>query len=423
MLSLKKVLALTAALTIIIGIILAIENPFSSSMETGEAKQVVAKPDGETTQGLSPQEIASLQPPGTPAPPGIPDRRRASGPQAAKVEGIAAWVNSDPLTIEQLRGKVVLVDFWTYTCVNCIRTFPYLKQWHARYADDGLVILGIHTPEFNFEEDLNNVVKATRDNGIVWPVALDNDYVTWNNYSNRYWPAKYLVDEDGVVRYTHFGEGAYAETESKIRELLKEAGADLSSDTLALPEDQVVDSAFLKMPDATLTRELYAGYERGVTDLLYGGGGYVQQLDFYKLQDTAVDLRGPDKPAPDRLYFDGLWHSGSESARHARETTNYEDYVGLVYSARSVNAVLTADSGEPYRVRVTMGGSYLTGENKGEDVMIGENGESYLLVTEPRLYKIVENPSYVQGRDLRLSSNSADFGVSAFTFGVYKDGA
>ena len=116
-------------------------------------------------------------------------RRRAPGPQAAEVEGIAAWINSDPLTIEELQGKVVLVDFWTYTCINCIRTFPYLKLWHSRYADDGLVILGIHTPEFEFEKDYDNVVQATRDNGIIWPVAQDNDYVTWKNYSNRYWPA------------------------------------------------------------------------------------------------------------------------------------------------------------------------------------------------------------------------------------------
>ncbi len=132
-------------------------------------------------------------------------RKPAPGPQAAEVEGIAAWINSDPLTIEELEGKVVLVDFWTYTCINCIRTFPYLKLWHSRYADDGLVILGIHTPEFEFEKDYENVVQATRDNGIIWPVAQDNDYVTWKNYGNRFWPAKYLIDQDGVVRYTHFG--------------------------------------------------------------------------------------------------------------------------------------------------------------------------------------------------------------------------
>ena len=117
------------------------------------------------------------------------------------------------------------MDFWTYTCINCIRTLPYLKEWHAKYADDGLVILGVHTPEFKFEEKLENVRQAVKDIGIGWAVGLDNDYATWDAYKNRYWPAIYLIDKDGIIRYTRVGEGAYAETESKIRELLKESGA------------------------------------------------------------------------------------------------------------------------------------------------------------------------------------------------------
>ena len=128
--------------------------------------------------------------------------------QAPEITGTRAWINSGPLTIEELRGKVVLIDFWTYTCVNCIRTFPYLKQWLAKYADDGLVIIGIHSPEFEFEKEYPNVLQATKDNGITWPVAQDNDFETWSNLSNRFLPAKYLIDKDGTVRYTHFGEGA-----------------------------------------------------------------------------------------------------------------------------------------------------------------------------------------------------------------------
>ncbi|SVD97854.1 uncharacterized protein METZ01_LOCUS450708, partial [marine metagenome] len=154
--------------------------------------------------------------------------------QAPEIKGIKAWINNEPLTIEELRGNVVLVDFWTYSCVNCIRTFPALKQWHAKYADDGLVIIGVHSPEFEFEKDYDNVLKATQDNGITWPVAQDNDFETWDNYSNRFWPAKYLIDKDGLVQYTHFGEGAYDETEKQIRDLLIDAGASLS-DTPLVP--------------------------------------------------------------------------------------------------------------------------------------------------------------------------------------------
>lgn len=137
------------------------------------------------------------------------------------------------------------MDFWTYTYINCIRTMPYLKQWYSKYQVDGLVILGVHSPEFEFEKDLHNVVNATQDYSISWPVAQDNNFITGRNYSNRFWPAKYLLDKDGVVRYTHFGEGKYGETEEKIRELLVEAGADFSQDTSALPEDPTIDPTYL----------------------------------------------------------------------------------------------------------------------------------------------------------------------------------
>ena len=155
----------------------------------------------------------------------------AVGDLAPEFGGIEAWINSGPLTMEELRGSVVLIDFWTYACINCINTFPFLKQMYARYAGDGLVIVGVHSPEFEYEKEYDNVVKATRDDALVWPVAQDNDFVTWRRYNNRYWPSEYLVDKDGVVRYIHFGEGAYAETENVIRELLAEIGADLPKDT------------------------------------------------------------------------------------------------------------------------------------------------------------------------------------------------
>ena len=163
------------------------------------------------------------------------------------VAGIDAWLNTDQaLSIADLtaQGKVVLVDFWTYTCVNCVRTLPYLREWWAQYEDDGLVILGIHTPEFEFEKDYQNVADAIATHNVGWPVAQDNNMVTWRNFENHYWPAKYLFNSRGQQIYRHFGEGAYGETEQQIRNALVEAGADLSDDPLNLPEDQARDQTF-----------------------------------------------------------------------------------------------------------------------------------------------------------------------------------
>jgi thiol-disulfide isomerase/thioredoxin len=138
--------------------------------------------------------------------------------------GIDKWLNSDPLTMQQLRGKVVLVDFWTYSCINCLNTLPYVKQWHARYKDQGLAVVGVHTPEYSFERVTGNVAAAIKRLDIKYPVAQDNRYATWSAYQNRYWPALYLIDKKGRVVYSHFGEGDYAETEDAIRTLLAQPG-------------------------------------------------------------------------------------------------------------------------------------------------------------------------------------------------------
>jgi len=137
-----------------------------------------------------------------------------------ELEGIKAWINSKPLTMDQLKGKVVLIDFWSYTCVNCLRTLPYLKAWHEKYAKNGLVIIGVHSPEFSFEKDVESVRKAVKELGIEYAVAVDSDMETWNAFSNGYWPAKYIINQDGYVAYLHFGEGAYGQTEAAIQEQL-----------------------------------------------------------------------------------------------------------------------------------------------------------------------------------------------------------
>src|ERR671925_1793917 len=153
-------------------------------------------------------------------------------PELTKITG---FINSEQITLADLRGKVVLVDFWTYSCINCIRTIPYLNAWHEKYADQGLVIVGVHTPEFEFEKDYNNVQAAVEKFHIRYPVAQDNEKGTWEAYENRYWPRKYLIDTEGYVRYDHIGEGGYAETEKVIQSLLRERNAQLGLDSGSLP--------------------------------------------------------------------------------------------------------------------------------------------------------------------------------------------
>ena len=353
-----------------------------------------------------------------------------------EIAGIDAWINSDTaLSIAELtgEGKVVLVDFWTYTCVNCIRTLPYLRDWWAQYEDDGLVILGIHAPEFEFEKDYDNVVDAVGDHSIGWPVAQDNNMVTWRNFENRYWPAKYLFNSRGEQIYRHFGEGAYGETEERIRAALVEAGADLSDDPLDLPEDQARDPAFQSasgiLGRAAVTPELYAGWHRNFLTARAGRPPYVAQQEYFDSipsGDAAavgfIDVTVPQDLKPHALYFQGQWAVEPERIRHARATENLEDYIALNYAAKSINAVLTSDSGAPYRVVVTVDGAMLTPENAGADVQWDENGYSYVWVDEPRMYGIVDNPEYLPQSILIMRSDSADFGLFAFTFGVYAEG-
>ncbi len=192
--------------------------------------------------------------------------------------GITEWINSPPLTMEELRGKVVLVDFWTYSCINCLRTLPYLEKWYADYKDQGLVIVGVHTPEFEFEKDPQNVAAAAKRLGVDYPIALDNNYKTWQAFHNNYWPAHYLIDQEGNIRMEHFGEGAYADTENEIRELLGLA-------PLNIAEPQVVS-----MP---ISPETYLGYGRGRSYVVEIKPGQTAVYAYSKpLGDDQVGLKG-----------------------------------------------------------------------------------------------------------------------------------
>jgi len=347
--------------------------------------------------------------------------REPDGPLARELVGTQEWINSAPLKIKDLRGQVVLIDFWTYTCVNCIRTFPFLKIWHSKYADDGLVIIGVHAPEFRFEHDLENVQQAVADNGIGWPVVQDNNWKTFRTYNSGGWPHKYLIDKDGVIRYEQFGEGGYDETERQIRDLLEEAGADLSTVDPLFAPNQTLDSTFQNTIGAEITAELYGGYERSCGLYSLYSNSLVANLDYCKSKDVVALYEDSGERKTHRLYLQGSWLAEEESLRHGAETTNFEDYMLLRFAAKSVNVVLTPEEAEPFKVLVTLDGEYLNEFNKGEDVVIEEDGRSFVVVDKARLYAVVEAPVYGT-YDLKLSSNSTDFALFAFTFGVYEKG-
>ena len=396
--------------------------------------------DGTTSEQptAAPDSQAAVEPTATSAPARPQTIPIRSAEDIPTIEGIDAWLNAEmELQIAELaaEGKVVLVDFWTYTCINCIRTLPYLRDWWAQYEDDGLVILGIHTPEFEFEKDYQNVADAIETHSVGWPVAQDNNMTTWRNFENRYWPAKYLYNVRGEMIYSHFGEGAYAETEERIRNALVEAGADLSDDPFNAPQDQARDSAFQSAREsgrAAVTPELYAGWHRNFLTARAGRPPYVAQQEYFdailnaedRTEHTiaTIDVMVPQDIQPHAMYFQGQWSVEPERIRHARMTENLEDYLALNYAAKSVNAVLTSDSGEPYRVIMTVDGAMMTPENAGEDVQWDENGVSYILVDEPRMYALVDNPQYLPESILTMRSDSDDFGLFAFTFGVYAEG-
>ena len=382
--------------------------PTSVPTAMPEPTPVPTQPPADTPTPEPTQPAASLLPSGS-----GPDRR------APELAGLDGWLNSEPFTLEDKRGQIVLIDFWTYTCVNCVRTLPYIKEWHDKYADKGLVILGVHAPEFEFEKIPENVAMARDDHGLEYPIAQDNDMQTWRAFENQYWPAKYLIDKDGAIRYTHFGEGAYVETEEQIRDLLSEAGADLTSVAISTePEREVDMRAFTgEDPFARQTRELYAGFIRNFGALRGGTPPYVMHEDFYGAPSQDLMYEDPGDHRNHHMYLQGLWHNGLEELVHARETEDYEDYLALTFMAIEVNVVLS-EGDEPYDVRVTIDGRPLEETEAGSDITFDEEGNSFVTVDASDIYHLVQLPEY-SGHELQLSSNSDQMAVFAFTFGSY----
>jgi thiol-disulfide isomerase/thioredoxin len=316
-------------------------------------------------------------------------------PKAPEFRGMDAWINSEPLTLESLNGKVVLIDFWTYSCINCIRTMPYLKAWYEKYSDNGFVLIGVHTPEFFFEEKYDNVMKAVEEYGLEYPIILDTEGVIWRSFNNRYWPTKYIIDGEGFIRYVHIGEGGYDETEEVIRNLLVEAGYDLPGEEISDPSE-AVEVQFWKIG----TPEIYFGYA------FVSNRNHLGNLEGFD-PDGVVDYKLPEKYDRNLVYLHGEWLNRPDHMEYVGKSG--EGRIILRYSARAVNIV--AGSDDVARVRVLLDGVPLGEKSKGSD--IGDDGVTF--IGESRLYNLVFDEDYGEHTlDLEVENG---FKIYTFTFG------
>jgi thiol-disulfide isomerase/thioredoxin len=315
------------------------------------------------------------------------------------------WLNSEPLTLQGLRGKVVLVDFWEYTCVNCIRTFPYLKAWNEKYRDKGLVIIGVHTPEFKFAKDEGNVAKGAAKFGLTWPLVNDKDYLTWHTWGNRYWPAKYLIDSQGFVRYLHFGEGGYQTTESWIQKLLKEANPKIDLPDYTPPLRGSDKPGAVCYPT---TPELYLGYERGAHE------GTLGSLEGYR-PGQVVTYKDRGNWEDGMIYFQGPWKNSAEAMISTRSHPTARDYIAIKYHALEANAVIRPEFGKPIRVWVYQDNKPIPQKDRGLDVQYDSLGRSFIMVDQPKMYSLVRNKTFGQ-HTLKLAPTAPGFGIYTFTF-------
>ncbi|KER68996.1 cytochrome C biogenesis protein [Burkholderia cepacia] len=316
------------------------------------------------------------------------------------LDGAVQWLNSPPLTAAGLRGKVVLVDFWTYSCINCLRTLPYTNAWARKYAPYGLVVIGVHAPEFAFERDIGNVKKAVHDLGIDYPVAIDNGYSIWRAFNNEYWPAHYFIDAQGRVRHHHFGEGEYAQSERAIQSLLAEAG---HPEALNVPLGlagapakgalAAADSADVRSP------ETYVGYARAESFTSPGGA----------VRDAAHRYDAPARPDLNDWGLAGTWNVGAERA----SLTAPDGRIVYRFHARDLHLVLgPGANGQPVRFRVTLDGA-APGAAHGADV----DAQGYGTVTGQRLYQLVRQPGAIADRTFAIEFLDPGVDAYAFTFG------
>jgi thiol-disulfide isomerase/thioredoxin len=318
--------------------------------------------------------------------------------QMPPLDGANAWLNSAPLTTDALRGRVVLVDFWTFTCINWLRTLPYIRAWAREYEDDGLVVIGVHTPEFaGIETDVDNVRRAAASLHVDYPIAIDNDYGVWAAFTNNFWPALYAVDARGVIRYHHFGEGNYERSERVIQDLLVDAGASEARHRRAAPHAEGIeieaDWPELRSPES------YLGYERGERFTSPEGVAYDERRRYTLPQHLRVN----------DWALAGDWTIG-------RQPAVCHDAGGRIayrFHARDVHLILAPPSDRtPVRFRVRVDGRP-PGDAHGLDVDADGNGT----IAEPRLYQLVRQTGRITDRDFEIEFLDAGASAFCFTFG------
>ena len=314
---------------------------------------------------------------------------------------ISEYINTKPISLDDLKDKVVLIDFWTYSCINCIRTIPHLNEWYDKYSDKGLVIVGIHTPEFEFEKNSDNVKSAVQKFGIKYPILQDNDKETWKAYENRYWPRKYLVDNEGYIRYDHIGEGAYNETEKVIQALLSERAAHLGIKNINLNKSQNVDSDLrFESHDVDFSKikspELYFGYEFARSPL-----GNIES--FKSNQIVSYNLLENSEIKPNQIYLEGRWKNNPD---HMELQSNNGSII-LKYNSKSVNIV----AGGNGNFTVIQDGKLIT-----NDLSKDASSDGIFMIDKQRLYNLVTNKDYGE-HTIEIDVKGQEFQIYTFTFG------
>ena len=311
-----------------------------------------------------------------------------------KLEGISGYINTSSENISQgIEGKVVLYDFWTYSCINCIRTLPYLTAWDEKYSDEGLVIVGIHTPEFEFEKEYDNVVFATKKFGIKYPVIQDNDKEIWNDFQNRYWPRKYIADHEGYIRFDHIGEGAYKETEKVIQVLLEERSNALGN---ILEKKELVD--LNEFTHATFrTPELYFGF-----NFAEGRNQLGNEEGFSKNRVVTYEL--PEKFTQHYFYMEGIWKNNKDGM----ELISDSGKIVLNFNAKQVNIVASENA----ILKIQYDGGLISEQVRGQDVA----SDGTVKISEPRLYNLIDSEQ--EGpHEIIIHIENPGFEIFTFTFG------
>lgn len=315
--------------------------------------------------------------------------------KAPELVGISYYLNTTPEELaKEMEGKVILYDIWTYSCINCIRTLPYITAWNDKYSDEGLLIIGIHSPEFEFEKNKENVEMAIAKHGITYPVVMDNDWETWKAFENRYWPRKYIADHEGFLRYDHIGEGAYQETEKIIQQLLEERSVSLGVQ-LATAESLVDIEEFEHT--SFRTPELYFGYS-----LAQGRNQLGSEEGFN--QNKVTTYNNPENVQLHKFYPVGQWLNLADSMRLDLESGS----IKVLYHAKEVN-IVTANHGQ---IEIFLDGMPLDEKYAGEDIESGNK----ITVSEADLYNII-NSEKAETHELEIKIKGKGFEIYSFTFG------